>query len=142
LFLHTLRSVVEDLGRRKVGSTPEWYTLLRTVYQHFKYKNIVTEDMVAFINQQANHDLTPIFDQYLRRAALPTLQLAFNEQAATVAYRWAAEERAFAMPIRVGRPGAWQTIWPTTNWQVLPNATPKESFDVATDLYYVNVTKQ
>ncbi len=142
LFLHTLRSVVEDLGRRKAGSTPEWYTLLRTVYQHFKYKNIVTEDMVAFINQQANHDLTPIFDQYLRRAALPTLQLAFNEQDATVAYRWAAEERAFAMPIRVGRPGAWQTIWPTTNWQVLPNATPKESFDVATDLYYVNVTKQ
>ena len=25
------------------------------------------------------------------------------------------------MPIRVGRLGAWQTIWPTTNWQVMPN---------------------
>ncbi len=139
---HTCEAWSRTLGGGRQARRPEWYTLLRDVYQQFKYKNIMTEDMVAFINQQANHDLTPIFDQYLRRAALPTLQLAFNEQDATVAYRWEAEERAFAMPIRVGRPEAWQTIWPTTNWQVMPNATPKESFDVATDLYYVNVTKQ
>ena len=142
LFLHTLRTVVDDLGRQKGGATHGWWALLRAVYQQFKYKNIMTEEMVEFVNKQVSHDLTSIFDQYLRRAALPTLQLAFNEKDATVAYRWEAEERGFAMPVRVGNPAAWQTIWPTADWQVMPNAIAKESFAVATDLYYVNVTKQ
>jgi hypothetical protein len=102
----------------------------------------MTEEMVTFINRQVNHDLTPIFDQYLRRAALPTLQLAFNEKDSTVAYRWQADERGFAMPIRVGTPGSWQTIWPTANWQIMPSNIPKDSFEVATDLYYVNVIRQ
>ena len=62
----------------------------------------MTEDIVRFFNTQLKQDLTPIFDQYLRRAALPVLELAFDEKAGTVAYRWRADERAFAMPIRVG----------------------------------------
>ena len=80
--------------------------------------------------------------QDLRRAALPTLELAFDEPAKTLAYRWNAEERAFAMPVRVGTAGKWQTIQPTTNWQVMPNGLPKDTFGVDLDHYYVNVVKQ
>ena len=82
----------------------------------------MTEDVVRFFNAQLEQDLTPIFDQYLRRAALPMLELAFDEKAGTVAYRWKADERAFAMPIRVGERGQWQTIQPTTDWKVMPNS--------------------
>ena len=64
------------------------------LYQTFKYQNIMTEDLVRFFNTQLKQDLTPIFDQYLRRAALPVLELAFDEKAGTVAYRWRADERA------------------------------------------------
>ena len=60
----------------------------------------------------------------------------------TVAYRWQADERDFAMPIRVGTEGRWQTITPTTDWKVMANTVPKEEFAVATDYYYVNVMKQ
>ena len=63
LFLNTLRSVVNDDKR--------WWTLLHDFYQHFKYQNIMTEDVVAFFNQQTGKNLTPIFDQYLRHTALP-----------------------------------------------------------------------
>ena len=56
----------------------------------------LTEELVAFINAQLGKDLTPLFDQYLRRAALPTLELTFDEAAKTVAYRWNVEERSFA----------------------------------------------
>ena len=70
------------------------------------------------------------------------LELAFDEKAGTVAYRWRADERAFAMPIRVGQRGKWQTIQPTTDWKVMPNSVPKDSFEVATELYYVDVIKQ
>jgi aminopeptidase N len=134
LFLHTLRSVVDD--------DVKWWKLLRETFQQFKYRNIVTEDLVQFFNARLGRNLTPIFDQYLRRAALPTLQLAFNVEEGTVAYRWEAEERGFGMPIRVGRAGEWQVIVPTADWATLRSPLSKEEFSVATDLYYVNVVKQ
>jgi aminopeptidase N len=133
LFLNTLRSVVNDDDR--------WWKLLRDLFQHFEYQNIVTEDLVRYVNAQLGKDYTPIFNQYLRRAALPTLELTFNDAERTVAYRWNADERDFAMPIRVGQPGSWRTLEPTTAWQVMPLETAKEQFEVATDLFYVNVSR-
>ena len=134
LFLNTLRSVVNDDAK--------WWKLLRDVFDEFKYRNILTEDMVRFFNARLGRDLTPIFDQYLRRTDLPVLELAFNEKESTVAYRWRADERNFAMPIRVGDPAHWQTIQPTTDWQVMPLTMSKDAFEVATDLYFVNVVRQ
>jgi len=134
LFLHTLRSVINDDAK--------WNKLLRDTFQHFKYQNIMTEDMVAFFNKETGRNLTPIFDEYLRHAALPILELRFDEAAGTVAYRWNADEKAFNMPIRVGAKDAWQLITPTAEWQTMPTKLKKEMFEVATDLYYVNVAKQ
>jgi aminopeptidase N len=134
LFLHTLRSVVND--------DDAWWRVIRNFYQLYKYKNILTEGMVRFFNAELRQDLTPVFDQYLRRAALPVLELAFDEAGGTVAYRWRADERAFAMPVKVGDPSKWQVIRPTTDWQIMPTAMPKDAFQVATDLYYVEVVKQ
>jgi aminopeptidase N len=133
LFLNTLRSVVNDDER--------WWKLLRDLFQHFKYQNIQTEDLVRYVNAQLGKDFTPMFNQYLRRAALPTLELSFNDAERTVAYRWKADERDFAMPVRVGQPGRWQTIEPTTSWQVMPFETVKDQFEVATDRFYVNVSR-
>ena len=132
LFLHTLRNVVDDDAR--------WEKALRDFYQRFKYKNIATEDVVQFFNEALGRNLTPLFNQYLRRAALPTLELAFPEPG-TLAYRWKADERDFAMPVRIGAKGAWQRIEPTTEWKTMPTSFSRENLDVATDLYYVNVSK-
>jgi aminopeptidase N len=134
LFLHTLRSVVNDDDR--------WWKLLRDFYQRFKYQNILTEDVVRFFNAELKQDLTAMFDQYLRRSELPTLELAFDDKAGTLAYRWRADERRFAMPIKVGTPGEWDILRPTTDWQLMKAPMPKDHFEVATDLYYVNVVKQ
>ena len=70
LFLNTLRSVVDD--------DPRWWALLHGFYQHFKYQNIMTEDVVQYFNQQTGMNLTPIFNQYLRHAALPVLELQWG----------------------------------------------------------------
>jgi aminopeptidase N len=135
LMLNTLRNVVNDDAR--------WFKLLHDLYQRFKYQNISTDDIVAFFNQRTGRDLTPVFDQYLRHTAIPTLELKFDAEAGTVAYRWKADEAAFAMPIRVGSKGAWQIIQPTTTgWKTMPTRLAKDSFEVATDLYFVNVVKQ
>jgi len=131
LFLNTLRSVIDDDAK--------WWALIRGVFQEFKYKTIMTEDVVAYFNQRSGMNLTPIFDQYLRRTALPVLELEFGSNA--VRYRWKADESAFAMPVRVGKKGAWQVIKPTAEWQSMNTSIPQADFEIATDLYYVNVSK-
>jgi hypothetical protein len=45
------------------------------------------------------------------------------------------------MPVRVGAPAAWQLIYPTTVWKTMPTSLTRDTFQVATDLYYVNVSK-
>jgi hypothetical protein len=59
-----------------------------------------------------------------------------------VEYRWKADARGFAMPVKVGAKDNWQTIRPTGEWRTMPTALTKEQFDVATDLYYVTVDRQ
>lgn len=86
-------------------------------------------------------DLTPVFDQYLRHTALPTLELKFEANAGTVSYCWKADERAFAMPVRVGTKGHWETIHPANSWKTMKTSLGKEEFRVATDLYCINVSK-
>lgn len=132
LFLNTLRNVVNDDAR--------WWELVHDTFERFTYQNIMTEDIVRFFNAELKQDLTAVFDQYLRRTELPALELTFDDKAGTVSYRWKADERGFAMPIRVGSRPEWQTIRPTTDWQTMPNKLGKEKFEVATDLYYVNVS--
>ena len=72
---------------------------------------------------------------------LPALNKA-RSAAKTVSYRWKADEAGFNMPIKVGRPGAWQVIQPSSDWTSLPTPLTKETFEVATDLYYVNGSKE
>ena len=58
-------------------------------------------------------------------------------------YKWNADEEDFAMPVRVGTPDQWQIIHPkTTEWQWMKTPLAKNDFQVATDLYYVDVDKQ
>lgn len=134
LFINTLRSIVDDDN--------QWWKLLHDFYQHFKYQTIMTEDVVAYFNQQTGLNLTPVFDQYLRHTAIPTLELTFDDTAGTVSYKWHVDEPAFAMPVRIGTKDQWQVIHPTTSWQTMKSPLPKEKFEVATDLYYINVSKQ
>jgi aminopeptidase N len=135
LFLNTLRSVVNDDAK--------WWALLHDFYQHFKYQNIMTEDVVAYFNTYTEMNLTPIFNQYLRHTAIPTLELKFDEGKGTVAYRWKADEAGFAMPVRVGAADQWQIVDATTKWKTMATAgLGKKDFSVATDLYYIDVSRE
>jgi len=133
LFINTLRSIVNDDRR--------WWPLLHDFYQRFKYKTIMTEDVVSFFNQKTDLNLTPIFDQYLKYAALPTLELKFDDAQGAVSYRWKADEPAFQMPVRVGTKQHWEIIRPTAEWQTMKTSLNPDQFEVAADMYYVNVIK-
>ena len=134
LFINTLRSIVNDDHR--------WWRLLHDFYQHFKYQNIMTEDVVAYFNAHTGMNLTPVFNQYLRHTAIPALELKFDPGHGTVSYRWKVDEPGFQMPVRVGKKDNWQIIQATTDWQAMPISLKENEFEVATDLYLVDVAKQ
>lgn len=131
LFLNTLRSVIDN--------DAAWWAALHGFYERFKYQTIRTEDVVGYWNTQLKADYTPIFNEYLHHAALPRLELRFDAAAGTVSYRWQAEEPGFAMPVRAGDPQHWTLLHPTGAWQSMPGT--RESFKVATDLYYIRVSR-
>jgi aminopeptidase N len=133
LFLNTLRSVIDDDAR--------WWALVRGFYGRFKYTTISTDDVVKYFSETSGLNLAPIFDQYLRNLEIPALELKFADGGGRVDYRWKADVKGFAMPVKVGVPGRWKVIRPTTEWQTMTTDLKKDDFQAATDLYYVNVIK-
>jgi aminopeptidase N len=135
LMLNTLRSVI--------GDDAKWFADIHDFYQAFKYKNIMTEDVVAWWNHRTGMDLTPFFNAYLRHAKIPVLQLNFNPAAKTVSYRWKTDEAGFAMPLLVGGPDHLTRVTPvTTEAKSMPWTGTEDDFRVLTDLYYINVMKE
>jgi aminopeptidase N len=140
LMLNTLRSVIDDDAK--------WFADIHDFYETFKYKNIMTEDVIAWWSARTGMDLKPFFDTYLRHAAIPALELRLEPAKdagakPVVQYRWKDDEAAFAMPIQLGDPQHWTKVTPvTTEWKSMPWTESLEDFKVATDLYYVNVVKE
>ena len=132
LMLNTLRSVVDD--------DPKWFADVHDFYQQFKYRNIATQDLVAWWSERTGMDLAPFFGEYLRHAALPVLEWEMDPAGGAIRYRWHAEETGFAMPIEVGERAHWAKVTPVVGgWRTLPWSGTAESFKVATDLFYVGV---
>jgi aminopeptidase N len=130
LMLNTLRSVIDDDAK--------WFADIHDFYQHFKYQNIMTEDVVAWWNQRTGMNLTPFFNEYLRHAALPVLELKFDRAKGTVAYRWSADEAGFAMPIKIGDREHLTLVTPVmTEWKTMPWTADPDTLDVPHELYYV-----
>jgi aminopeptidase N len=131
LMLNTLRSVI--------GDDAKWFADIRDFYQQFKYQTIMTEDVEAWWSKRTGMDLTAFFNEYLRHAALPVLELKFDRAKGTVAYRWSADEAGFAMPIRVGDRGHLMLVTPVTReWKTMEWTKDPDTFDVPMDSYYID----
>jgi len=94
LFINTLRFIVND--------DPKWWAIIKGMCDTtFKFKNIGYEDVVNYFNQKTGLNLSPVFDQYLRHAAIPVLQYSLKKEKAhtyTFTYRWHADAKFFTMP--------------------------------------------
>ncbi|WP_336622139.1 hypothetical protein [Flavobacterium paronense] len=67
LLLNTLRHVVND--------DDKWWKLFLKYSETFHNKIIDTEAVISFFNTETGMNLTPIFNQYLRHASIPKLEL-------------------------------------------------------------------
>ena len=126
LLLNTLRDAVAD--------DTKWFSTLKSFAETYKYKTILTEDVITYFNTHLGADYTPVFNAYLKYIHIPVLQLNFNGAAGTVDYRWQTPEAAFNLPIRAGG----QLLHPTTTaWQTTTGI--RANFPVSTDSAYIRV---
>jgi aminopeptidase N len=133
LFLNTLRHVVDD--------DAVWWTLLQDYADHFKHRNIWTQDVINFFNARLGRDLRPVFHQYLYYPTLPVLEL--RPEADRMTFRWRADVEDFDMPVKVRVEGEIRTLFPTTGWSGTPlEATRPEDWEPATDLFYIDVERR
>ncbi|GAB2458207.1 peptidase M1 [Hymenobacter qilianensis] len=122
-----------------VPDDAKWRELLRGLSSTFYHQTVTTDQIIAYFNKQTGQDLTPVFDQYLRHSALPTLEVRFVEGKSEA--RWIANVPGFALPIRVRQKGGeYSTLPLTTSFQPLslPGLT-KDNLEVDTENYYIGV---
>ncbi len=102
-LLHTLRTLIVDDSK--------WRDVLRGMNQKFYHKTVTTQEIEQFIDNQVEHDLRPVFDQYLRHVQIPVLELRFRESG--LFYNWSNTIPDFEMPIDILLDGKKTRIFPT-----------------------------
>ncbi len=127
LFLHTLRSIVDD--------DQKWWKTIKSYAKEFKHENIWTTDVLNFFSEKLDADLKPVFDQYLYHSAIPTFQYAIEN--GVLRYRWKADVANFAMAIKIAIDGQEKWIYPTTAWQ--EETISASEISVRDDLVYVDI---
>ncbi|MBD2767533.1 M1 family metallopeptidase [Hymenobacter sp. BT664] len=131
-LLNMLRTIVDN--------DEKWRQLLRGLSGSFYHQTVTGQQVIDYFNRGSGQDLTRIFDQYLRYANIPTLEIRFENNQALA--RWVADVPGFDMPVRLRlKGGEYQFIKPTTKFEAikqLPGAT-RENLEVDTLNYYIGV---
>ena len=105
-IIHTLRQVIND--------DEKFRTLLRGLNQDFYHKVVTTKQVEDYISQKTGKNFSKFFDQYLRTAQIPTLEIRKDKD--NMEYKWSNCIKGFDMPVRLTN-GAW--LQPTTEWTKL-----------------------
>ncbi len=109
-MLHTIRQIVNDDAK--------WRGILRGLNQTFFHQTVTTKQIEDYMSQQANRDLSKVFDQYLRDIRIPVLEYRISKKG--IDYRWTNCVAGFDMPVKIALDGKKElTIFPKTDWQKL-----------------------
>ena len=125
-MIHTLRNVI--------GSDPLFKQILKELALNFRHSNVDAVDVIRFINDRVEEDLSGFFKQYLNVARLPVLEYRIKRR--KFFYRWDAVE-GFDMPveIKMGEIDRMR-INPTSEWATI-EFKPKmlRQLEFRTDLF-------
>lgn len=132
LMLNTMRHIIND--------DTKWWKLIYDYSTTFKKQIIETATVVDFFNKQSERNLTPVFNQYLRYAKIPVLQLKLDGK--NLQYRWVTDEPDFTMPIEVAVNGKNIRLEATNNWQsTATEAASLTDVQPADKKFYIKVEK-
>ena len=113
-----------------------WWNTLRDYTETFKHQTITTADTEKFFNKATEVDLKPVFDQYLRHASLPVLQLRQADD--QIQYRWKADVENFRMPVDVIIDEEEIRFNATSEWQSFETGEELDELKVNDLEFYIN----
>ena len=136
LMLHTLRSIIAD--------DKLWFEIIMGISIDFKHKTINSKDIIDYINEKTNKDFSYFFRQYLEEKNIPELEYSLQKEGRNTAliFKWNAIDD-FHMPLLVntGKDDFW--IHPINEVQEIDlGSFDRGSFQIRTDLFYIDVKKQ
>ena len=130
LMLNTLRHIVDN--------DDKWWKILLKYSKTFRHKIIDTKAVVDFFNTETGMNLTTVFNQYLRYANIPKLEL--RKSKGKLEFRWKADESKFNMPVDIKIKGKKYRLYPTNTWEkTKTNINKMEDIEVLTNDFYINV---
>ena len=135
LMLHTLRNVINN--------DSSWFKLIKNISIDFRDKNIDGSEIIQYINDRTELDLTKFFSQYLNHRQIPTFEYKLQKHGAhyTLLYKWKAID-GFNMPIKINYGTKNKILSPTSLWQELDlGFFDIETFNVRDDLFFIRVNK-
>lgn len=135
VMLHTLRTIVDD--------DELWLSLIRGIYDQYKYQTVDAIEIIKYIEDFLDKDLTYFFDQYLHSKQIPELQykLVREGRNITLMHRWNAIP-SFKMPILVNSGGEDFWIYPSLKWKEMNlGRIDLKEFNVLEELFLVNIKK-
>ena len=107
-MIHTIRQVIND------DST--FRNILRGLNKTFYHQTVTTNQVEDYISQQAHHDFSKVFDQYLRTIKVPTLEYSIDD--GEFKYRWTNVVQGFDMPVKIlDEKGDYVFIYPKESFQ-------------------------
>jgi aminopeptidase N len=106
LFLNTVRHIIND--------DDKWWEILLKYSETYRHKIIDTNTVVSFFNKESGLNLTTVFDQYLKHANIPSLELRIKK--GMLQFRWIADESNFVMPVDLKINDKKIRVTPTLNW--------------------------
>jgi aminopeptidase N len=111
LFLNTLRHVVNN--------DELWWSTIKTMSDTVFKHSITNYDLVVDLFEKSTKmELKPIFDQYVKRSALPVLEYSAKKQrhSTTLRMRWITPVENFRMPITLLADGHKLRVEVGSNW--------------------------
>jgi len=136
LMLHTLRSLIDN--------DVLWFEMIKGIANDFKYNTVDGQQIINYINEKLEKELTYFFNQYLKNKEIPEFQYNLQKEGRnyTLIYRWNAIPE-FDMPILIntGLKDFW--IYPNFEWKELDlGSFDNHDFKLRDDLFFIDIKKQ
>ena len=136
LMLHTLRSLIDN--------DVLWFEMIKGIANDFKYNTVDGQQIINYINEKSEKELTYFFNQYLKNKEIPQFQYNLKKEGRnyTLIYRWNAIPE-FDMPILIntGLKDFW--IYPNFEWKELDlGSFDNHDFKLRDDLFFIDIKKQ
>jgi aminopeptidase N len=124
-MIHTIRQVINDDAK--------WKSILRGLNSTFYHQTVTTKQIEDYLSEKSGIDLSPVFDQYLRTAQIPTFEYYFKDQ--ILVYHWINCVEKFNLPLKVNLNGIETWLKPTTDWQAENVKVDKPTLTVDQNFY-------